>query len=89
MKKIEVLNILKDMPDEFSADDLIGHIFLLQKIDAGLLQINEGKVYSKKETEKKLNKTPNSLTAKTIEDAHNGIGVGKPIIDITSYINSL
>ena len=32
---------------------------------------------------------PNALTAKTIEDARKGIGVGKPITNIKDYINSL
>lgn len=42
-------------------------------------------------TEKKVksNTTPNSLTIKTIEDAHKGIGLGKPIKNITDYIQSL
>ena len=77
------------MPDEFSADDLIEHIVLLQKIDTGLLQVNEEKVYSDKEAEQKLDKIPNALTLKTIEDAHNGIGVGQPITDIAAYLDSL
>ena len=32
---------------------------------------------------------PNALTAKTIEDARNGIGVGKPITNIKEYLDSL
>jgi hypothetical protein len=32
---------------------------------------------------------PNALTAKTIEDARKGIGVGKPITNIKDYLNSL
>jgi hypothetical protein len=32
---------------------------------------------------------PNALTAKTIEDARKGIGVGKPITNIKDYVNSL
>jgi hypothetical protein len=34
-------------------------------------------------------KTPNKLTAKTIEDAHNGISLSKPINDINAFVNSL
>ncbi len=44
------------MPEEFSADELMERIVLLQKIDAGLLQIKEGNVLSQKEAEKKLDK---------------------------------
>ncbi|MCX2475130.1 hypothetical protein OQZ33_12400 [Pedobacter sp. MC2016-05] len=32
---------------------------------------------------------PNKLTRKTIEDAHNGIGVGEPIQDIKLFLGSL
>ena len=45
------------------------------------------------ETESKahciLNHTPNSLTAKTIKDAHNGKGIGEPITDIKAFMKSL
>jgi hypothetical protein len=37
----------------------------------------------------KKSKIPNALTAKTIEDAHNGIGLGKPIKDINIFVKSL
>ncbi|PWS29846.1 hypothetical protein [Pedobacter paludis] len=56
MKKTEIINTLKEMPDEFSADELIERILLLQKIDAGLNQVKEGKVYSEDEAEQKLDK---------------------------------
>lgn len=32
---------------------------------------------------------PNALTAKTIEDAHNGIGLEGPIADIDEFVRSL
>lgn len=32
---------------------------------------------------------PNALTAKTIEDAHKGIGLSKPIKNINDFIESL
>jgi predicted transcriptional regulator len=56
MKKTEIIDTLKEMPDEFSADELIERILLLQKIDAGLNQVQTGKIYSEKEAEKKLEK---------------------------------
>lgn len=56
MKKTEIINTLKEMPDEFSADELIERILLLQKIDAGLNQVKEGKIYSEEEVEQKLDK---------------------------------
>ncbi|MFW0715918.1 hypothetical protein [Pedobacter sp. N23S346] len=54
MKKTEIIDTLKEMPDEFSADELIERILLLQKIDVGLNQVEEGRVYSEEEAEKKL-----------------------------------
>lgn len=38
---------------------------------------------------KKSIKVPNALTAKTIEDAHNGIGIGEPILDVKTFVDSL
>jgi len=32
---------------------------------------------------------PNALTAKVIEDAHKGIGLGKPIKDIDKFTKSI
>lgn len=56
MKKTEIINTLKEMPDEFSADELIERVLLLQKIDSGLSQVKDGKVYSEEEAEHKLDK---------------------------------
>jgi len=43
----------------------------------------------KKENSDKFNSIPNAVTQKTIDDAHKGIGIGEPIKDIHSYIDSL
>jgi len=56
MKKTEIIDTLKEMPDEFSADELIERILLLQKIYAGLNQVKEGKVYSEEEAAQKLDR---------------------------------
>ena len=56
MKKTEVIDTLKEMPDEFSADELIERILLLQKIDSCLQQVADGKVLSEQEAEQKLDK---------------------------------
>ncbi|KQR72595.1 hypothetical protein [Pedobacter sp. Leaf176] len=56
MKKAEIIDTLKEMPDEFSADELIERILLLQKIDVGLNQVKEGKVYSEEDAEQKLDR---------------------------------
>lgn len=56
MKKTEIIDTLKEMPDEFSADELIERILLLQKIDSGLQQVAEGKIFSEEQAEQKLEK---------------------------------
>ena len=38
---------------------------------------------------KAIVKIPNALTAKTIEDARNGIGIEGPIADIKAFMDSL
>jgi hypothetical protein len=40
-------------------------------------------------TKAKAKETPNALTAKTIENAHKGIGLSKPIKDINDFIKSI
>ena len=89
MKKSAILDNIKDMPEEFSADELIKRKVLLQKIDAGLMQLKDGKTYSQEDAEKKINKIHNALTVKTIEEARKGKGISKPIKDIKSFIVSL
>jgi hypothetical protein len=41
------------------------------------------------DTKVKRSKTPNALTVKTIEDAHKGVGLGKPITDIDDFVKSV
>ncbi|WP_443946084.1 hypothetical protein ACJVDH_02955 [Pedobacter sp. AW1-32] len=56
MKKTEVLDTLREMPDEFSADEFMERIMLLQKIDSAMRQVTEGKVYTEEQAEQKLDK---------------------------------
>ncbi|HEX3384757.1 MAG TPA: hypothetical protein VHS53_06205 [Mucilaginibacter sp.] len=37
----------------------------------------------------KTTKPPNPLTAQTIDDAHNGVGLSEPIKDINAFMKSL
>lgn len=52
--KDQVINSLKDMPDQFSIDELMGKLILLQKIEAGLEQSKKGEVYSTQEAKEML-----------------------------------
>ena len=37
----------------------------------------------------KKNKIPNALTAKTIDNAHKGVGLQKPIKDVNTFMKSV
>lgn len=86
MKKSDFIYILKDMPDEFSAEELIEKILLVQKKEIGLNQVKLGKVYSETETAKKVF---NRKTIKTMNDAQKGINIKEPIQDINHFLKNL
>lgn len=52
--KEQVINSLKDMPDQFSIDELMDKLILLQKIEMGLEQSKKGEVYSTQEAKEML-----------------------------------
>lgn len=54
--KKQILSSMKDLPESFSAEQIIDKIILLQKIDMGLEQSNNGKVVSEANARKKLKK---------------------------------
>ncbi|MEK6480606.1 hypothetical protein WJR50_23885 [Catalinimonas sp. 4WD22] len=52
--KDQVIKSLKDMPDQFSIDELMDKLILLQKIEVGLDQSKKEEVYSPKEAKEIL-----------------------------------
>ena len=52
--KDQVIKSLKDMPDQFSIDELMDKLILLQKIDIGLEQSRKCEVYSTQEAKEML-----------------------------------
>ena len=50
------MKTLKEMPDEFSMDEAIDKLIVLNKIEKARNEIKEGKGLSTKEAEKKLQK---------------------------------
>jgi predicted transcriptional regulator len=46
ISKEKLILALQDMPDHFSVDDLMERVIFLNKIEAGLRDIEEGKTYS-------------------------------------------
>ena len=56
LTKKQLLNTIKELPDKFSADEVIDRIILLQKIEIGLEQSASDKVNSTTSAKKKLKK---------------------------------
>lgn len=56
MKKAQLLETIQDMPEEFSVDELMERLIILQKIEEGQQQIQAGQFYTEDEAKKKLGK---------------------------------
>jgi hypothetical protein len=54
--KAQIIQTIKDLPDEFSSEELIQKIILLQKIDKGTQQSLNGEIISNDEAIKHLSK---------------------------------
>ena len=54
--KKQILSSMKELPDRFSAEEIIDKIILLQKIDMGIEQSKEGKIVSENDARKRLKK---------------------------------
>lgn len=52
----KLMTSIADLPNEFSLDELLDRILLLQKIEAGLKQSKSGETYTTEEAKKKLGK---------------------------------
>lgn len=56
MTKSKLKEILNDLPEKFSVDDLIDRIVLLQKIEVGLEHSKKGLTYSTAKAKLRLKK---------------------------------
>jgi hypothetical protein len=56
LTKQSVLKSINDLPDKFSIDEIIERLLLLQKIEVGINQADNGEAISTAEAKKKLNK---------------------------------
>ena len=54
--KQEVSDLLNRLPDDCTLEDVQYHLYVLQKIERGLKDIEEGRVYTQEEVEKKMSK---------------------------------
>lgn len=56
LTKTKVLETVKDLPNEFSLEDLMGKLIVLDKIEIGLQQVKDGKIMSTSELRQRLGK---------------------------------
>lgn len=54
--KQEVNKLLTRLPDDCSLEDVQYHLYILQKIERGLKDAQEGRVYTQEEVEKRMGK---------------------------------
>jgi len=54
--KSQLIQTIEDMPEKFSIDDFLDKILLLQKIEAGLNQSENGETLSTEEAKERLSK---------------------------------
>lgn len=52
--KLEVSKLLDRLPDDCSLEDVQYHLYVLQKIEHGLKDAEEGRVYTQEEIEKRM-----------------------------------
>jgi hypothetical protein len=56
LTKKALLKSVKELPDEFSIDDLMDRLVVLQKIERGLREMEQGKGVSTASAKKRLSK---------------------------------
>lgn len=56
LTKEKVLQSIQDLPNEFSLDDVVEKLILLEKIEIGLQQVEEGKLLTTQEARQKFEK---------------------------------
>ena len=54
--KQEISDLLNRLPDDCTLEDIQYHLYVLQKIEQGLKDVEEGRVYTQEEVEKKMSK---------------------------------
>lgn len=54
--KQEVSELLNRLPDDCSLEDIQYHLYVIQKIERGLKDVEEGRTYTQEEVEKMMTK---------------------------------
>jgi hypothetical protein len=56
LTKDKVLEAITNLPEEFSLDDLMDRLIILEKIERGLAEVAKGETVSQEEAKVKMNK---------------------------------
>ena len=54
--KEEVIQLLKELPDDSTFEEIQYHLYVRQKIQHGIKDIEEGRTYTQEEMEKRMDK---------------------------------
>ena len=54
--KEEVIQLLKDLPDNSTLEEIQYHLYVRQKIQRGIKDVEEGRTYTQEEMEKRMGK---------------------------------
>jgi predicted transcriptional regulator len=54
--KKAVRDLLRKLPEDCSLEDVQYHLYVLQKIERGLKDVDEGRIYTQDEVEKMMNR---------------------------------
>ncbi len=54
--KEEVIQLLKDLPDNSTLEEIQYHLYVRQKIQRGIKDVEDGRIYTQEEMEKRMEK---------------------------------
>ena len=54
--KEEVMQLLKELPDDSTLEEIQYHLYVRQKIQRGIKDVEEGRIYTQEEMEKRMAK---------------------------------
>ena len=54
--KEEVIQLLRELPDDSTFEEIQYHLYVRQKIQRGIKDIEEGRTYTQEEMEKRMDK---------------------------------
>lgn len=54
--KEQILKLVRAMPEDATLDDVMAELYFKKKVDAGLMELDEGKGISHKDVEKRMSR---------------------------------